>query len=1455
LHSSAGVSPEKRGAKRILIEITVFLLLSAATAVSLRPLQVDLLRRMTDLRDAFIARAEMALGLRLQYRSMGPSLFRAIDLRDVAVVGEDGVTRFSLERIRVEYSLRELLRGGGSGAFNRVYLDRPVVDFDAERDTDLVRRLRSLIDSAGRPSDGPIVFAPDARIRVRSGVFSVSAGTVRALLENAFFEASIRDGRFAISAKADVEYDDSRLPDGLERIKSAFSIQGDSAPDFSRANFTLTVPRLETPVLTLSRQSAVVAYADGAWDIRKAKDRAPFDLRITYGRGSSSLGAALIMENFVPGSAVAFRGSWLPHASWLTSRLSGRTEVSFVSKDSFSYSFGLSGTTSPDTPLPGVMVAAEGSGNQDGVELRTSSLDSLFGSFAYSGTIGFRPFRPKGVLKVSEVKLPEGDDLNAVLQLSREGESISFFAEELYLGSMRLDSFGALIRIDRGVVSFSGSALRTAASGGAAAGRIACDGSYALKNPYLQATFSLESLPVSDILEGLRPFIGEIALPANARRLSENVSLTAEAFLTTDLKDISFNVPRLFAGYRGSTSAYAVMALFGTKDRLTLRDVRLNWEGGSALGAFSIDFADPADIALSAEVTYRDISYSAEGLLLDKRNLSFRGDYGLAGNIILSEEAGISGSVAFDALPIPVAEYRFSAGASVFFRYAASNLWNATVQRFSLEETGVGTRRPLRVSFRGQADQAGAALDELIVEDDVGRLSGDARVDWEKGFSAASAAIRLADQLGEERYEADGFLGKDGVRVRAYGAGIRGARFLENTSKVQGTGEIRGRWKSRSDYEADVKVADFRTELSAEEYRMSGSGRITPDYLEVENVQVSGKAGLATVPRLSVDRLGAKATLSAAFRGILGGREAETSFAATLSFAPFKDWANAAAALDRGSARIAVGKARYATINLDPFELRLVKEGAEFSVDGGPQNALRLRFDAEGSFFAALSAPSPIRASVLGTIKDGMIDARANNVYLDFASLWSGLNLPNVVFSSGIATGSLAISGPISDPDFYGTASATGFRARVPAWITEEIGPVAATVTFDGKGFGFGPVPVSVKKGGGTLSGRFYFDRWIPFQFELLFDVRSATPVPVKSDVAGIIAKGFASGRLSLSHTYEKLSVSGKIAVENTTIKIDYNSLMAAYTTSFVPMDVEVDLELDTGKKVEFVWPSTDYPVLRGYADTGNALKIAYDGQTGRYSLLGDIKLRGGEVFYVMRSFYIREGAIKFNENELRVDPRLSIRAEIRDRNDEGPVTIALIVDEAPLSSFMPRFESIPPLSQAEIFGMLGQNVLGADASGNAAQTRGAVLSATSDVLAQFNVVRVFERNVRERLGLDMFSIRTQLIQNAFLGASGLIDNPVDRNAGLGNYFDNTTVYMGKFFSSAMFLQGLLSLQVDETRSKELLGGLSLETELGIEWKTPFFLVRWDFAPDFKNDADKLFINDHSFTLIWRKTF
>ncbi|MFA6508035.1 MAG: translocation/assembly module TamB domain-containing protein, partial [Treponemataceae bacterium] len=673
--------------------------------------------------------------------------------------------------------------------------------------------------------------------------------------------------------------------------------------------------------------------------------------------------------------------------------------------------------------------------------------------------------------------------------------------------------------------------------------------------------------------------------------------------------------------------------------------------------------------------------------------------------------------------------------------------------------------------------------------------------------------------------------------------------------KLRATGEIRARWKNRSDYEADFKVADFRAEFNKDEYRFSGSGRVSPDVLDLENVRIANKDGFATASTVSVDRRASTGKVAAGFRGSFAGREADTSLSADISFAPIADWTKALSALDRGAATISVGRSRYGTVALEPFGLSLTKDGASLTLDGGPQNSLRLRFEAGGAFFAAVSAPSPIRGNVVGTIKNGMIEARAGSLYLDFASLWSVLNIPDVVFSGGIATGALTISGPLADPEFFGTATATGFRATVPAWVTEEIGPVSASVEFEGKEFGFGPVAVSANKGAGNLKGRFRFDRWVPFEFSLDVDIAKRTPLPAKADVSGFTAQGLASGKLSLVNTVETLLVSGKLDVESTTMTIDAKMLQSLYAKPFTPAGITVDLNLVTGKKVEFDWPSSEYPILRGYADIGDSLHITFDGMTGRYALIGDIDLRGGEVFYFMRSFYIRSGSIKFNENQIQVDPRLSLRAEIRDQNEEGPVTVSLVVDEARLSSFMPRFESTPPLSQSEILGMLGQNALGADSTANTAATKGAVLNATSDVLAQFNVVRVFERNVREVFGFDMFSIRTQLIQNAFFGATGINSDPVDRKAGLGNYFDNTTVYMGKFLGSDIFMQGMLSLQKDESKSTDLLGGLTIAPEIGVEWKTPLFLLRWNFAPDWANNRERLFINDHSFTLTWRKSF
>jgi hypothetical protein len=233
----------------------------------------------------------------------------------------------------------------------------------------------------------------------------------------------------------------------------------------------------------------------------------------------------------------------------------------------------------------------------------------------------------------------------------------------------------------------------------------------------------------------------------------------------------------------------------------------------------------------------------------------------------------------------------------------------------------------------------------------------------------------------------------------------------------------------------------------------------------------------------------------------------------------------------------------------------------------------------------------------------------------------------------------------------------------------------------------------------------------------------------------------------------------------------------------------------------------------------------------------------------VQRSFYIREGLLSFNENELQFDPRISVRAEIRDRVDNGPVTISMIVDNAPLKSFTARFESTPPLSQIDIFSLLGQSITGASSESGGSMLQSALLAST-DVLAQFSVVRWMEQHVRDFLRADMFSIRTQVLQNAFFGYLSGLQDPIDRNGRVGNYFDNTTVFLGKYFGPDMFGQAMLSFRYDENQPDW--GGLSPELDLGIELRGPLFDIRWNFAP---RHWENIFINDHSFTLTWRRSF
>jgi hypothetical protein len=167
-----------------------------------------------------------------------------------------------------------------------------------------------------------------------------------------------------------------------------------------------------------------------------------------------------------------------------------------------------------------------------------------------------------------------------------------------------------------------------------------------------------------------------------------------------------------------------------------------------------------------------------------------------------------------------------------------------------------------------------------------------------------------------------------------------------------------------------------------------------------------------------------------------------------------------------------------------------------------------------------------------------------------------------------------------------------------------------------------------------------------------------------------------------------------------------------------------------------------------------------------------------------------------------------------------------------------------------EIFSLLGQSLTGTQVDENTGNIQRAFLSSGADMLAQFVVVRQLERQIRKISRLDMFSVRTQILQNAFFDAAGLRQIPVDRIGSVGNYFDNTTVFLGKYIGADMFAQTMLALRYDENKTSY--GGLSFEWDIGVEFQTPLLNIRWDFIPA---HPENWWVNDNSITLTWRKTF
>jgi hypothetical protein len=1464
LKHNTGTSQKRKISRNIhiTIEILIFIALVGITAFLLQPLRMSILRQMTETRDYLIGEAENFLGRKIEYASMGPSIFATVDIRDIQVLNRDGTALLTIGRLRISYSLLDLIMGKRQNSLRSIRIDVPMINFDTNRDADIISRFfpSSQNDKAesieSEKTWKGIDFLPDdIQVRMRGGGGTFSIGDNNFSLEGFSFDGDIHDRRVIFTSRWKAATVLSSFFDQNIDVSMSAEIDGDFAANLNNGNLNLYIPTISSGLFTFNSITMNLSLSPELIELRKIDDKSPYDLFVSYELDTNVLNAELYADNFSPRDILTFNGDWSSYNEWLYVQSSGYASLTRMSDGYIQYEVDLSGKTPSRIQTADVSFEIQSEGDSHRADFFPLQLDFPQGSLFFEGDVQFQnnetyPIAVNGNLSINNFSFTGENSLNADFVISTYNNEISIFSDTVQIGSLALSAFDSYVVYQQNELSFTASALRfrdIESYDNVSLSRFNLDASYEFDPQHLQSSFSLDSFSVRDMLEAASPFVNISAIPDSVKNETDRMLVTTEVFVTTNFEYISYNAPRFVAAYSGKNDVLTVFSLSGT-------DRRVELSNGSILAAHTLgfsgdaDFSNINDISFSVQAVYDDFSYFVDGLFLDQRSLNINGSYGFNAYLSLTDDGNYSGSIFADAIPVPFEDDTAQLSLSTFIRWVDSDFWSVDVERLELANIPMPGNNLGHVLIQGIADNFGASFPNIFIDDGKGTLTGTIQADWQNNFSTAEGTLSLADYIGAEQYSAEAHYAEGLLDASVSISRMQLNRFIEQNTNVTASANAAIHWSSTDLFSLDVNLTSLTGMVGANALSVLADIHVDQDTAFIQNTKIYFGDINIDLPSLNINRSQSDLNASMNIRGPMIEKEIDTDITANISFQAIDSWLQIPEAIQSFYGTLDVQKFLVDTESpFAPFQFDVSRTKTLLSIKGGPQNMIRFTMSPEGDFYAGFSNPFPVRGAIIGNIFEGNIDAHTSNLYVDIPALFA--IVPDEIKQTidvpgGFVDASIEIKGTLLEPEFFGTAQGSSVRISLPQYLSADIGPTPLQVTLEGTEMNFGPVTTRVGGGIAEVSGGFLFNGWIPNTFTLNIFVDEENPIPYAYEQEGLKVWGDASGTLIIGLEEMDFNIQGDLAAHDTILTVGEIFNAPSAPDPEVIMHAMVDLRITAGPRVEFLFPNETFPIVRAYANLGSQINIFADTRSGTLSAKGDVGLRGGDIYYINRSFYIREGVVHFDENELEFNPLITARADITEISQDGPVTISLILDNAPVMSFTPRFESNPALSQIEIMSLLGQQNLYGSSDPLAS------LSIFTDILSQFTVIQNLERRARNFFGFDMFSIRTQMLQNALFLMTG-IQNPSESFGDIsGNFFDNTSVYIGKYITKDLFFQSMISWQ-DDNMVNTLLG-TGFGADFGLEFNSPLAAIKLNFVP---LHPENMFIDDLSLSLSWKWTF
>ena len=1438
--------------------------------------------KLSEVRSHVLTYIEQTYNIKITYESLSPSLLRSVSLRNVKVYDAEHDTEIAaFEDILLRYRFWKLLFGNTSEILDSARIANGFVTLDLLENTALAEKLKTLKVSAQESSkeEGSATTAEMLSF-FSSQTLTVEVKNVRLRYRDAVHtaEARIAEGSclldteaLTVSLTSTASYQNVSLPD-IGTAATTFTIDGKFNKDFSAGSAVANFSHISTELFGIDRLKLFTSYRDKTFTFNTMQDFQPIDFTASFNVETKDMSGKFSCKDFMPLRSVSLYKAPKELAQFVSLTMSGSAQFA-LSAQQLQWNTDMSFTLPPlklsafrleDAVLH---LAAEGKDKDITVsELALSAKNAdVFSKFA----VNLEKKLPSGQLKIRKLVLPSGASLAADVGFSVRGKTFICTIPSVQLGDGQLRNIAL-------AVTPSGQKADYALSAEDEYGKYHFDGSYTYDNNsnstqsphFLELHGAFDAVGIGTVAKFVHAVLPEAPIPVTA---AEALQCTTEFYISTDLQSFSYNCIRFVLVSNAIDGFYALVSVKGTQNSFSLTDIDIAYKNMSLKGTINADFETLNDIIFNSTLAVNAIGYQIQGVY-SQNVLNIYGDYGLAVSALYNTASGLQGTIKMTEMPLPFLPLFLTLDSG--FHYTNMSDWGCTFDSGYISYSSPASLNPavLGVSFRGEATPSSLSFPEIKLGTDEA-LSGSLNIAFPAAAgegqapAAYTAILNLSSPDGTEK------IACNAEAALAAPISVSGSLKLDRISLsrfiyTQGK-ENRVSADARFAITPDtifgkLDVPELSVFIQENDLRTSGSlvlenekADLAIEKMEWGSHQISNITGSFSAAELSgtlnADYAGEAATkqIKAHVRSVFTGVPSATEQTQNLL-------TKLTNSIKQFTLNTYISKWQFdTTTGKDEVPITLIREKDITALYAGKNDEITGFILNDGVVSLKLADTLPLRLSLDGKITPSDLDITISELRADIKKIWDITGLDYVKFYTGALTGNLAITGKPLEPEFSGKLEGKNITVNSPRFAPETFGPVALDIIADGTTL---EVPYTVLKGPSTdiwARCTAEFSGWIPADVSVQCGTLGTKKGVMKTDNIIFKADGLASGTIDLNITPTQIGLSGSAAFDSGYFVVKFGDLdtLAAQKSGSSGMNFDMKLDVQLGHKAEFRWPTSDFPILKALVPTETPLTLAVDGNTGTFSIKGDIKMRGGEVFYIKRSFYIREGTISFLNAASNIEPYITLRAEIRDRDESGePLRLILTAKDQPLFSFNPTLNSDPPRSTSEIMQLLGQVAIGDTGKENVWQS---LLASGSDILAQVGFLKKAETQVRDFLQLDAFSFRTLLLQNAILG--NLFNINKNTTLALSNYLDNTSVYIGKYFGSAIYADALLHLSHYDEKSlknggsnRPVYNNLLFQPELGLEMATPFFLLRWSVAP---TKPDTLFVGDAALTFSWKYSY